>query len=163
MLSRKCTPLRLYCCSGDAIHNLPLRSGIQTPFSKQLTQLSMERAETLFASHKQVLCHHTPRSRLTSQLFPPSSLVQQVWLGYRIVSFWGMETSIWQCKPEAKKQEAIKVLKGFQAPQGNYSIPYLALSTSCKTQPPPLSNQEGTSFILVVSTLSLIRLSEATP
>lgn len=140
MLSRKCTPLRLYCCSGDAIHNTPLSSGIQTSFTNHLTILSMERAETLFASHKQVPCHCTPHRRITSQLFPPSSLVQQAWLGYRSVSFWGMETSIWQWEPEAKKQEAIKVLKGFRAPQGNYSIPYLSLSTSCKTQPPPLSN-----------------------
>lgn len=110
-----------------------LSSEIQTCFTIQLTILSTGGARhpvlrCLFAPHRQHRCHHPSNSRLASRLLPPSSLVQQAWWGYRSASFWDMKCSIWQWEPQAEKQEAIKVLKGFQAPQGNNAIPYLALN-----------------------------------
>lgn len=133
MVNRKFIPLRSHCCSGGAIHSPLLSSEIQTCFTIQLTILSTGGARhpvlrCLFAPHRQHRCHHPSNSRLASRLLPPSSLVQQAWWGYRSASFWDMKCSIWQWEPQAEKQEAIKVLKGFQAPQGNNAIPYLALN-----------------------------------
>lgn len=138
-------PLSLSCCRRDAVHSPLLSSGIQPHCIMQLTPENMGGPWhpvlcCLLAPHERHHCHHPSKSSLPSQLLPPWSLVWQVWWGCWSASFWDMKCSIWKWEPEAKKQEAVKVLKGIQALQGNDSIPYVAQNTSYNSQSLLLSN-----------------------
>lgn len=137
MVNRKFIPLRSYCCSGDAIHSPLLSSEIQTCFTILSTGGARHPVlRCLFAPHRQHRCHHPQMAGL----LPGCSLHRP------LCSKPGEDTEVhpsgtWNAPSGSgnhrqKNQEAIKVLKGFQAPQGNNSIPYLALNPLVKLSLP---------------------------
>lgn len=168
MVNRKFIPLRSHCCSGGAIHspytqfrnsdvlhhtinNTEHRRG-KTPCSA--LPLCTPQAASLPPPLKQQACFPAAPSIVPCA----ASLVRIpkcILLGHEMLHLAVGTTG--------RKPGSYKSFKRISSSPGKQCYSLFSTKSSCKTQSPPLSNQEGTCFIPVVSSLTLSRLSEATP